>query len=221
MSIKNERFLDPDVELPISTKNADRTTLDDGGRYIRIQIRSVKKDKEGRSDDVVEMAGNRGGTVMIISKTDAEKDNNNNAASDNVPDIFKKVSSSNLLFQGAGRVRDPKVPASALKVIMRQNVNNIGTTNTLREAFQRTSLGLYAKKGVFKASAAKDTEEGRAFDALTQTKNLEVSNFMLADHHQAINDKVIQKIVAFPNKGFEDLTVEKPSVDVFLFLGPK
>ncbi|KAL9112235.1 MAG: hypothetical protein Q9227_003353 [Pyrenula ochraceoflavens] len=216
IGIDKNHIADPDVGI---------STDGDAGKWRRVRIRSTL-DEHGGTDqnqyngDVVEMAANRDGSALIVGNTDASADHNPGPA-DNAPKEVQKTPSSELIYQGAGRVRSPNQPASNLKVIARKTVNNQGTINTAREAYKRMGWDQSENKGVLKASAAKDTPEGQAFDAMMQTKNFEVSNFILADHHTALGDKVIQKIVMFPDKTFWDTSNPKASADFFLVLGPK
>ena len=218
LNIKAERLQDPDVNLPTVVDKATGGE-DLGAKWATVRFSSSKGPGtrlDNSFNTVADVSANQDGSAIVVSDTNASKDFNN-ALTDAVPDVNKKSPSSELIAQAAGLVRDPNT-ASALRVIVRKSVINKGATNTLKQAYESLGLSLDEDtKGVFRASAAKDTPEGKAFDALMQVKNTEVTNFLLADHHQLFGDKVIQEIVSFLNSDFDGGSLKH--ADIFFILG--
>ena len=176
-------FKDTDVAM-IDATEADESS-NPTSQWRTVDITSVKEvaDPEKKGLPVVWLAVNKDGSALVVKSSDAEADGN---------DV--KMLSSDLIFQGMGLVRDRAIEKPDLKVIARQRIKNKGTINTVQQAYSENGFN-WGDKAVFSSKDDKNTPKGRAFDAIMQTKNVEVTNFLLADHHQFFGNKVIDKIV--------------------------
>jgi hypothetical protein len=90
-----------------------------------------------------------------------------------------------------------------LESVVRKNVANPGTLNTIRKAYMNMGKvfgeGTTGDKVVFNANAPVGSAEGEAFAALMRTDNVRGVNWMLGDHHRALGDKRITSITVWPS----------------------
>jgi len=114
-----------------------------------------------------------------------------------------------------------KAKVATLKHIYRQNVQNVGTIFAVEEAHKKIGISM-TQPGSFKpnkGTTEADKAMNEAFDALSGTDNVKGVWYMLADHHEAMNDEPITEILTFPKQWKDSEGVAIGKLTMVLIIG--
>ncbi|TGO51473.1 hypothetical protein BOTNAR_0355g00140 [Botryotinia narcissicola] len=179
-----DTFKEPELELSgephFTVLNRDGVELGAGREYRNINHRGYNAD-EG-----------------IIVVDDVEAANDNLASSDP-----KRLQSSSITYQTWSRIAGPSGKIGGLKMVVQQNVKNLGTRKMIRDAY--TSRGLDFKKDTGDWTIdPKDDARQQAFLALLGSDNGRPTGYMLTDFHNSLGDKKVTRILTYQFEGDED-----------------
>ncbi|TGO46323.1 hypothetical protein BCON_0331g00070 [Botryotinia convoluta] len=134
----------------------------------------------------------------IIVVDDVEAANDNLASSDP-----KRLQSSSITYQTWLQIAGPSGKIGGLKMVIQQNVKNVGTRKMIKDAY--TSKGLDFKKDTGDwAMDPKDDARQQAFLALLGSDNGRSTEYMLTDFHNSLGDKKVTRILTYQFEGDED-----------------
>ncbi|KAF5873735.1 uncharacterized protein Bfra_005199 [Botrytis fragariae] len=129
----------------------------------------------------------------IIVVDDVEAANDNLASSDP-----ERLQSSSITYQTWAQIAGPSGKTGGLKMVIQQNVKNVGTRKMIKDAY--TSKGLDFKKDTGDwAMDPKDDARQQAFLAL-----LAQITGDLRDFHNSLGDKKVTRILTYQFEGDED-----------------